>query len=364
MAHGFTRSTCPELAELLGQVDASAALAPPLSPSRRGKMGLSLSRSAGELLKSPPRLPGAPLPPLSSPGPHKRASAAPRLHGGSERARRSPLHEPHRADGDEDAARHLFGRKPSPRPRVPPSPTRSPPRAKLAGTTLTSSLYFVERDLSLQRARAQSGRASSAITSTVEEWLRDVLELVKLKANDGADVSDEIRGLQQASLDRKALRDAGLEEGAIGRLYQLLFVHSFGMHQSLSALLEPLPNKAKAEVATNFWRTLVAIAERLLRTTLHTELLDLVYRMEEELAKIRNDAEIQEAGAKETHAAMTNAVKAAVRLSEQDRQRVVELEAALRKETERAEAAEARELSLLDELQMWRPGAGHVRLDP
>ena len=41
---------------------------------------------------------------------------------------------------------------------------------------------------------------------------------------------------------------AGTDEAA-GWLYQLLFVHSFGMHQSLSAVLEPLSVDARAQVA-------------------------------------------------------------------------------------------------------------------
>ena len=41
----------------------------------------------------------------------------------------------------------------------------------------------------------------------------------------------------------------------------------------------------------NFWRTNVGIGERLLRTTLHTELLELLHGLEEDVADIRADAE-------------------------------------------------------------------------
>ena len=135
------------------------------------------------------------------------------------------------------------------------SPTYSPRRtAKLAGTTLTSSLEFVERDLSLNRAAAKVGKggsqgAGSANVTTAEAWLEDMLELIKLGPVEGEIPSEASHGMERAMVDRTRLQAAGMDVAQVGRLYQLLFVHSFGMHQSISAVLEQLKPEAKAEVA-------------------------------------------------------------------------------------------------------------------
>ena len=92
---------------------------------------------------------------------------------------------------------------------------------------------------------------------------------------------------------------------------------------------------------TNFWRTLVAIGERLLRTTLHTELLEMLQGMEEEVSHIRVDAELRADAANEAHANVTKALEAAVRLGAADRQRVDELSEEHASLEARASAAEA-----------------------
>ena len=92
---------------------------------------------------------------------------------------------------------------------------------------------------------------------------------------------------------------------------------------------------------TNFWRTLVGIGERLLRTTLHTELLDLLHGMEEEVSLIRADAELRGSAAKDAHGAVTKALEASVRLGESDKRRVAELEEEKQALEERASSAEA-----------------------
>eukprot|EP00966_Prymnesium_polylepis_P322562 7378815-Prymnesium_polylepis.1 len=151
------------------------------------------------------------------------------------------------------------------------------------------------------------------------------------------------------------------------------------MHQSLSAVLEPLSDDARGHVAANFWRTNVGIGERLLRTTLHTELLEvsrtapptlrpsasslasrarivalppldpvganrvrggmlckrgvewavrcvcvwpqLLHGLEEDVADIRADAEARGEAATSAHSTVTAALEAAVRLGETDRKR-------------------------------------------
>ena len=59
------------------------------------------------------------------------------------------------------------------------SPTYSPRRiTRLQGTTLTTALEFVERDLALQRGSNQAN------VSTAEAWLEDMLDLVDVIALD------------------------------------------------------------------------------------------------------------------------------------------------------------------------------------
>ena len=244
-----------ELAVLLREVDSTTAAAKPAPSTKKKKLGSSpRSKSMSQLLQTPAKIAPQQLPPLSNiqrtapPRRNKEAWNTPASDGtaktGGPRVR---VAEPKRLVPGEDAALEPY----EPEPR---SPTFSPRRtSKLAGTTLTSSLTFMERDLSLNRAAAQAGKAQVAgqatNVTTAEAWLEDMLELVKIKGADGSDAPEAAHGMERASIDRRALLEVGMDTASIGRLYQLLFVHSFGMHQSLSAVLEPLSVDARAQVA-------------------------------------------------------------------------------------------------------------------
>lgn len=102
---------------------------------------------------------------------------------------------------------------------------------------------------------------------------------------------------------------------------------------------------------TSFWRTKILIGERLLRTTLHTELLDLLSGLEGEVFRVRSEAEARDSEASAAHAKLAEALEAATRLSDHERGRNGELEASLEREKERAEAAEGVVASQRDEIQ-------------
>ena len=247
-----------ELAKLLREVDSTTDSAKPAPSTKKKKRGNSpRSKSMTQLLQTPAKIAPQQLPPLSNiqrtapPRRNKEAWNTPAGDAGAAKTGgpRVRVAEPKRLVPGEDAAHEPY----EPEPR---SPTFSPRRtSKLAGTTLTSSLTFMERDLSLNRAAAQAGKAQvtgqATNVTTAEAWLEDMLELVKIKAADGSDVPEAAHGMERASIDRKHLSAAGMDTASIGRLYQLLFVHSFGMHQSLSAVLEPLSEVARAQVAVS-----------------------------------------------------------------------------------------------------------------
>ena len=241
-----------ELAQLLRDVDATADRAKVIKkkPSKRTPHG---SASAATLITPVrPQQPPSLLPPLQMSAPVKRATAwttpsgDAASAGAKTMAARVRVSEPN-IPSDEDVALDV-----SPLLR---SPTFSPRRtSRLGGTTLTTSLEFVDRDLSLNRSAAKAGKGSvvgqALNVTTAEAWLEDMLELVKpnISTRNGAP-PDSSHGMERAMIDRSRLQVAGMDTAQVGRLYQLLFVHSFGMHQSLSVLLDQLAPEPKAEVA-------------------------------------------------------------------------------------------------------------------
>ena len=166
------------------------------------------------------------------------------------------------------------------------SPTRSPqwsPRrtTRLQGTTLTTALTFVERDLALRRSSAM---ATGANVSTAEAWLEDMLELVTIDGGQKGG-SAPLHGLTRAKMSRQQLYAEGLDASQAAQLYTCLFVHSFGVHQSMKDLLRPCTANARAKVGSRFIRALVAISERLVRTNIHSELVEMLHGMEDEYAR-------------------------------------------------------------------------------
>ena len=101
------------------------------------------------------------------------------------------------------------------------------------------------------------------------------------------------RGLERVGLGRGQLHAVGVAGDEASRLYDLLFVYSIGLHHSLAQTLARLPEDRSAEVAVAWWRTLVAVAERLVRTELRTELLEMLHGMEEEVATAEARAAVE-----------------------------------------------------------------------
>ena len=132
----------------------------------------------------------------------------------------------------------------------PASPMRAPqwsPRrtTRLQGTTLTTALGLVERDLSLQRG-------GGANVTTAEAWLEDMLELIAI--DKGAPIrSEAVHGLARAKMSRAQLAVDGLDSAQAGKLYRLMFVHSFGLHQAVEELLKGCTAEAKASVGAKLF---------------------------------------------------------------------------------------------------------------
>ncbi|KAL3898252.1 MAG: hypothetical protein SGPRY_012882, partial [Prymnesium sp.] len=357
-----------ELGALLAQVDLSASLAQPLLAQRKPCRPLPFSHSTPTLHESRT---AALLPPLPSPSARREEAESPRpkaVHSRVFERQRLVLSDETSAEANEKARSNNY----------------SPMRGGGRRGSISAALYFESKDLSLTRA-AHSPHATPA-----EAWLEDVLELVRMREDRKGGRREErregVHGLERMGIGRRSLQEAGMEGAAIGRLFQLLFVHSFGMHQSLSTVLETLSMEAKGRVAvrarlggrggqrggrgselreccsltslrslpsgvTSFWRTKILIGERLLRTTLHTELLDLLSGLEGEVFRVRSEAEARDSEASAAHAKLAEALEAATRLSDHERGRNGELEASLEREKERAEAAEGVVASQRDEIQ-------------
>ena len=194
------------------------------------------------------------------------------------------------------------------------SPTREPqwsPRrtTRLQGTTLTTALTFVEKDLALRRSSAM---ASGANVSTAEAWLEDMLELVTIEGGQKGG-SPSLHGLTRAKMSRQQLYAEGLDASQAAQLYTCLFVHSFGVHQSMKDLLRPCNANARAKVGSRFIRALVAISERLVRTNIHSELVEMLHGMEDEVANVTAEASEKLDAARHNEAELSRAVTAALK---------------------------------------------------
>ena len=128
-----------------------------------------------------------------------------------------------------------------------------------------------------------------------------------------------LQGLARVGLGRPQLQAEGLVAEEVERLYQLLFVYSIGLQHSVQQNLKRLTDAAAAPVALRWWRALVAVAERLLRTQLRTELLDLLHGMEEEVHDARVSAALEGAEAHERGEQMQALLDAALRVTDKSR---------------------------------------------
>ena len=160
------------------------------------------------------------------------------------------------------------------------------------------------RDLSLARA------------GTAEGWLEDMLEIPPEGRSDEGWGLMPLQGLARVGLGRAQLQAEGLAAEEVDRLYQLLFVYSIGLQHSVQQNLKRLTDAAAAPIALRWWRALVAVAERLLRTQLRTELLDLLHGMEEEVHDARVSAALEGAEAHERGAQMQALLDAALRVTD------------------------------------------------
>ena len=89
---------------------------------------------------------------------------------------------------------------------------------KLQGTTLTTALGFVEKDLALQRAKGHVGRApGGANVSTAEAWLEDMLELIVVDGGEPVASAAE-KGLTRARIDQNQLYADGLDANQAAQL--------------------------------------------------------------------------------------------------------------------------------------------------
>jgi len=299
-----------ELTELLSEVDAhnrsaSAAdelLSAPPKPQRRG---VRSSASTGK------------LPPLGQPT----SQSAPRLTA-QQFAWTDPGRNHMRAAAATASATpaQIMAMKQDPTQRMPKAVEDRDPagiwssggalgtpggsRAKLLGTAgITASLGYSLRDLSLARV------------GTAEGWLEDMLELPAV--GDAEETGLEtLRGLERAGLGRAQLQAEGLTADETAKLHQLLFVYSIGLHHSLSSIVGRLPPEPGADVAVRWWRTLVSVAERLLRTQLRTELLELLHEMEGELSDAQRAALAAEEGARRQTGEMQAVLHAALRVTD------------------------------------------------
>ena len=154
-------------------------------------------------------------------------------------------------------ARRLAEGGPGPLTHTPttkqPSLGRAIPQLLATAPSRPPAARYSLRDLSLARAGAAEG------------WLEDMLEIAP-KGGAVALGLTPLRGLARVGLARPQLQGEGLVPEEVERLYQLLFVYSVGLQHSVQQSLKRLTEAASAPIALRWWRALVAVAERLLRT--------------------------------------------------------------------------------------------------
>ena len=125
-------------------------------------------------------------------------------------------------------------------------------------------------------------------------------------------------------------------------MYLALFVHTFGAHQQLEEVLRGLQPAARAAVVARFMRSLVGVIERLIRTSVHSEIVELLYGMEKEVAHAVADADARIVAARQHSESLCSTIDAAMRRA--SRAEVAEGEA---HEAQRAVAAELQRIEAL-----------------
>ena len=125
-----------------------------------------------------------------------------------------------------------------------------------------------------------------------------------------------LQGLARVGLGRTQLQAEGLAAREVEGLYQLLFVYSVGLQHSVQQNLKRLTDAAAAPIALRWWRALVAVAERLLRTQLRTELIDMLHGMEDDVHEAQRSAAVEGAEAHERGEQMQALLDAALRVTD------------------------------------------------
>ena len=125
-----------------------------------------------------------------------------------------------------------------------------------------------------------------------------------------------LQGLARVGLGRTQLQAEGLAAKEVEGLYQLLFVYSVGLQHSVQQNLKRLTDAAAAPIALRWWRALVAVAERLLRTQLRTELIDMLHGMEDDVHEAQRSAAVEGAEAHERGEQMQALLDAALRVTD------------------------------------------------
>lgn len=193
----------------------------------------------------------------------------------------------------------------------------------------------------MRRTDHERVSANNASVPAAESWLDDMLDLMQVRGEDDSSMPSPGAGggLTRARLDRAHLQEQGLSAEQVAQLHQSLFVHTFGLHQSLEALLKFCHPKAQAIVSARFVRSLVAIFERLLRTSIHSELVDLLHGMEDEVGSINECAQRTMQTAKTLENELRQTIRAALRRADAAEAEAAESEA--RRLTVLADVSEA-----------------------
>lgn len=109
-------------------------------------------------------------------------------------------------------------------------------------------------------------------------------------------------GLQAAGLDRASLWTLGIRtDSQVNQLYNLIFVYSFGVRDSLARLMAHATPEGRGELGLRAWRTLVGLAEQLMRDDLGSEIASAIASLEDALAAAESDnahAAVAEAAAR------------------------------------------------------------------
>lgn len=180
----------------------------------------------------------------------------------------------------------------------------------------------------MRRTDHERTSGTGATVPVAEAWLEDMLDLIHVREADGSMPSGgERNGLSRAKLDRQSLLSEGLTPEQVARLHQTLFVHSFGVHEQLEALLRTCRPQARATVCTRFVRSLVAVFERLLRSTIHSELVELLHGMEDEVGLVNKHAHQRIEEAKLAEAELSQTIRVALRRAEVAEAKAAEAEA-------------------------------------